>query len=247
MDLEFVPLLETQRDLYRTPRGFERFRSYLATMVDSDTGDIDLPLVAMNPMAADHVPALLDTLIALDADAIAAAEVAKHGPQLETEPGRYKVCLVVADDARGAWTNRYATEFAHRFEEVALYKRGWIVGILWSSEPADLATVREEVAASIHRAAYIRRHGIATNLGTMIEQEGTAMARAGCRHPEIEEDDLRYTEHVIEPLFRATDRPTIMAGLFGDEGAKALGYPPLGLSHRAGLALALDRASRAAR
>ena len=49
-----------------------------------------------------------------------------------------KVGLVVADDARGGWTERYCSEFSHRFEGKALDKRGWIVGILWASEtPSD--------------------------------------------------------------------------------------------------------------
>jgi hypothetical protein len=35
-----------------------------------------------------------------------------------------------------------------------------------------------------------------------------------------------------------TDRATVIAALFGDTAARDLGYPPLGLSPRAGLALA---------
>lgn len=31
MKLEYVPLLQMQRDLYDIPRGTERFRKYLAT------------------------------------------------------------------------------------------------------------------------------------------------------------------------------------------------------------------------
>ena len=50
MELEFVPLLGIQRDIYRLPRGRERFEAYLHTMVDSRTGDLALPLVDMNPM-----------------------------------------------------------------------------------------------------------------------------------------------------------------------------------------------------
>lgn len=47
MELEFVPLLRIQRDLYRLPRGRERFEAYLRTLVDSRTGDLALPLVDM--------------------------------------------------------------------------------------------------------------------------------------------------------------------------------------------------------
>ena len=50
MSLRYLPLLKTQLDLYAMPRGMERFRAYIKTMTDQDTGDLALPLVAMNPM-----------------------------------------------------------------------------------------------------------------------------------------------------------------------------------------------------
>jgi hypothetical protein len=46
----------------------------------------------------------------------------------------------------------------------------------------------------------------------------------------------------VEPLLEASDRATQMACLFGDAAANALGYRAQGLSHRAGLALALSQA-----
>src|SRR6516162_2553559 len=108
MDLEYVPLLQIQRDLYSLPRGMDRFRAYLRTMVDARTGDLELPLVAMNPMGKDHVPALLDRLLELQADDIGAMAAVTEHEHLKDEPGQYKVGLVIADDAHGGWTNRYA-------------------------------------------------------------------------------------------------------------------------------------------
>ncbi len=220
----------------------ERFRAYLRTMVDANTGDLELPLVAMNPMGKDHVAVLLDSLMGVDADAVAEAAVAAVRQHLKDEPGRFRVSVVVADDAHGGWTNRYASEFSHRFEEMALYKRGWVIGILWTSETSTLTTVRQEVVAAVHRAAHIQRHGAARTLREMLEQEGEAMALAGCAEPELGTDDLLYTRQVLEPLLDASDRATVMACLFGDDAANALGYRPHGLSHRAGLALALHQA-----
>ena len=57
-----------------------------------------------------------------------------------------KVSLVVADDARGGWTERYCSEFSHRFEGKALDKRGGMVGILWASE-----TPSDGFALALHR------------------------------------------------------------------------------------------------
>jgi hypothetical protein len=238
MVLSLVPLLRVQRELYALPRGMERFREYIKTMTDEATGDLALPLVAMNPMGRDHVPALIDEYLALGAEEIAeeaVRSVSADGPA-------FRVGLVVADDLKGGWTNRWASEFSHRIEEAAIRKRAWIVGILWTSEPASAQNVRDAVLTSIYRTEYLHTHAAPRTLGEMLEQEGYAMARAGCTTPQLDDDDLAYTRSVIAPLLGATDRATVISCLFGDPAARTLGYQPQGLSERAGLALALSHA-----
>jgi hypothetical protein len=254
MMLTFVPLLRVQRDLYAMPRGMERFREYIKTMTDGETGDLALPLVAMNPMGKEHVPALIDQYLALGAEEIAEGVVTQAGaeaPAVRTSDVRtatasavaeYRVALVVSDDLKGGWTNRWASEYSHRIEGAAITKRGWLVGILWTSEPAAAQHVRDAVLTSIYRADYLQTHAAPTTLGEMLDQEGYAMARAGCTTPQLDDDDLAYTRSVIKPHLPATDRATVIACLFGDRAAAALGYPPQGLSDRAGLALALSTA-----
>ena len=69
MNLEYVPLLPVQRDLHGVPRGPGRFREYLRTIFPGDGTVAELlPLLAMNPMGKGHVTALLDGLLAADAD-----------------------------------------------------------------------------------------------------------------------------------------------------------------------------------
>jgi len=226
------------------PRGMDRFREYIKTMTDAETGDLALPLVAMNPMGKDHVPALIDEYLALGAEEIAAHAVrsAEARSAKADQTADYKVALVVSDDLKGGWTNRWASEFSHRIEYAAITKRGWLVGILWTSEPASEQNVRDAVLTSIYRAEYLQTHAAAKTLGEMLDQEGYAMARAGCLTPQLDEDDLAYTRSVIKPHLGATDRATVIACMFGDRAAAALGYPPQGLSDRAGLAMALSQA-----
>jgi hypothetical protein len=223
------------------PRGMERFREYIKTMMDAETGDLALPLVAMNPMGKDHVPALIDDYLALGAEEIAEEATAK-AVALQTSDRAYRVALVVSDDLKGGWTNRWASEYSHRIEGAAITKRGWLVAILWTSEPASAQNVRDAVLTSIHRAEYLQTHAAPATLGEMLDQEGYAMARAGCTTPQLDDDDLAYTRSVITPHLGATDRATVIACMFGDRAAAALGYPPQGLSDRAGLALALSHA-----
>ena len=261
MNLTFVPLLRVQRELYAMPRGMERFREYIKTMTDAETGDLALPLVAMNPMGKDHVPALIDEYLALGAEEIAegavrsAAAPSRSAEALGADRLRamadrvgakadrsYRVALVVSDDLKGGWTNRWASEYSHRIEGAAITRRGWLVGLLWTSEPASEQNVRDAVLTSIHRAEYLHNHRAPVTLGEMLDQEGYATWRAGCTTPQLDDDDLAYTRSIVEPLRGATDRATVMACLFGDAAAKALGYSPQGLSDRAGFALALSDA-----
>ncbi len=242
MTLTFVPLLQVQRDLYSMPRGMERFREYIKTMTDAGTGDLALPLVAMNPMGKDHVPALIDDYLALGAERIADDAVRGAGPS-GPAAAHYRVALVVSDDLKGGWTNRWTSEYSHRIEGHAIVKRGWLTAILWTSEPAAADRVRQAVLTSIYRAEYLLAHPAPATLGEMLDQEGYVMARAGCRTPALDGEDLAYTRTVIDPLRASRDRATVMACLFGDTAARALGYEPQGLSDRAGFALALHDTS----
>jgi len=237
--LEFVPLLQVQRDLYRLPRGMERFRAYLQTMAGPEAKDLELPLGAMNPMGKDHVPALLDEYLAFDADELAAHAVVEVDPQLARVPGEFKVALVIADDAMGGWTDRYSSEFKARYGSKPLHKRGWITGTLWTGEPPSAQATREETLTAVYRAAYIQQHGFAVTLREMMAQEGYAMAMAGCLKPFLDDDEVEYTREMIAPHLDMKDYPLIMTSLFGDIAAASLGYTPLGLSERAGFALAL--------
>ena len=239
MELDLIPLLAIQHELYDMPRGALRFQAYLRTLRDQDTGDLALPLVTMNPMGKDHIPVLLDTLRQFGAEDVARNVIKEALPAVADVDGRFTVALVVADDAHGGWTDRYCSEYSHRFEGRALAKRGWIVAQLWTGDTPSPDLVREETASAIHRMAHIRRREPATTLGEMLEQEGTAMAAAGCTEPRVDAEDLTYTREVLAPFLGATDRATVIACLFGDDAAHALGYRAHGMSSRAGLALAL--------
>src|SRR5829696_8501074 len=114
MKLSFLPLLQIQRDLYAMPRGMERFREYIKAMTDAETGDLALPLVAMNPMGKDHIPALIDEYIALGAETIAQGAIDSATQTIPVASHEFRVGLVVSDDLKGGWTNRWASEFAHR-------------------------------------------------------------------------------------------------------------------------------------
>src|SRR4051794_38834169 len=116
MKLDYVPLLRIQRELHDIPLGRERFQEYLRTIWSPDDADGELiPMLLMNPMGKGHVAALLDDLIALDADGVAAHATQDAAKRLAEDPGECRVALVIADDLMGGGTNRYDYEFTLRF------------------------------------------------------------------------------------------------------------------------------------
>ncbi len=238
MKLELVPMLHMQRDLYNMPRGSERFRHYLHFMV-GDSDDVTfLPMVSMNPMGKEHVAATYDALLALDAESIAADALAEAEQRLSHVRDEFRVGLVVADDLMGGWTNRYAAEMS-RFNAQPQLKRHWIVARFWTSEQPSSEKVRSEVLTAVFRMAYAQQHGWPTTLRQMLLRETLAAAFAGVTDSPFDRDELAYTRDVIAPHLDSTDYPTQFAALFGDEAAAMFGYQALGLSPRAGLALAI--------
>ncbi|SIO00380.1 hypothetical protein SAMN05444166_1995 [Singulisphaera sp. GP187] len=245
MQIEFVPLLERQRNLYRIPRGGDRFSAYLRLMLNEAQNEVRFPpLVALNPMAGDDVAVLIDALIDLDTEEVATRAAVEASSQ-HTELVRcFSMGLVVADDVGGGWTNRYASEFflITGRGRSSPFQQSWIAGVLWSSEPATVRGVWETVQTAVHRTASIHRNGAAQTLRDYLSQEGDAMARAGCVAPTIDAEDLEYTRQLLTPELDETNPRTIMECLFGDEASRTLGFTPRGLSYRAGLALALHDA-----
>ncbi|HZN57027.1 MAG TPA: hypothetical protein VFD71_03050 [Planctomycetota bacterium] len=258
MKMDYIPLLCIQRELQGLPRNYARFQQYLRTMLGRDCVELP-PLGIMNPMGREHVTALLDALLELDADGIGARAAAEASAALREISGECKIALVVADDLMGGWTNRHDYEFQLRFGAglgslerdpdapsgfrlPRWLKDLWLIGVLWSSEPASARAVREAILLPAYRFAYVDRHGPARTLRERLVQEGHVMAAAGCAGPVLEDDDIDYTREVLAPFLDAEDKRTCIECLFGDAAARTLGFTPRGLSPWAGLALALHEA-----
>jgi hypothetical protein len=271
MNLDYVPLLRVMREIQGIPRGqppdfngMKRFRHFVRRIFPRKrNGEIDknavylIPLLAINPMAKDHVTALLDAYLAMDADGIGARVAAEVSARLVDVPGDFKVCLIVLDDLMGAGTNRYENEFTFRFGPAQLpsssgpqkrsrwLKDWWLTGVLWSSEAPSERAVREAILMAVHRVAYMHQHGPARTLRQMLAQEGQVMALAGCSGPTLDAEDIAYTREVLADFLDADDLRTCIECLFGDAAARTLGFTPCGLSPWAGLALALHDAQAA--
>lgn len=238
MNLTYVSLLKLQRDIYDVTSGRTRFDHYIGTMTDA-AGEMKYPLSALNPMAKEHVPALLDAYLAMGGDEIGRQVMLATHHHHQTIAGEFQQCVVLADDLGGGWTNRIATDFTYRFESKPMMRRGWIVGMLWSSEPAASHHIERAVREGIGRAVHIARFGYATTLREMIAQERYAQSIADVSH-DLDEDELAYNREVITPYLACDERPIQIACLYGDDAAAELGYEKMGLGRNAGFATPFD-------
>src|SRR5207248_649870 len=140
MQVSYLEVLGTLRELYAQPRTMARFRRYL----DEVTGggdDVALPIVVANPMAKDHALVRIDELLASGAEDIGRACAEEASERLRRVPGsvEIKASLVLADDVGGGWTNRYTTEAQVRFPRRGALKRPFATGLIWTSESATPA------------------------------------------------------------------------------------------------------------
>jgi hypothetical protein len=249
MPLEYIPLLTTQREIYNVPLGLERFKIYIKTILGSSEADIELaPLAAVNPMAKDHAKVYLEKLIALGADEVARAALVEFNSRIHTlEDFNIKASIVVCDDLKGGWTNRYLDEAKYilEFSKTNFLKRPWLAIPCWTSEDISGGQLRKNTLAALYRLAYMFWHKAIT-LKEIMVQEGYALVFAEDSRW-LGQEDLEYTRGVIEPYLETTLFPIQFACLYGDEIARSVGYQPLGLSHRAGFALALDDAEKSNR
>lgn len=243
MKFELVPILEKLRDLYLIPRGPDRFQAYidLATGGASATKDIPYPpLITVNPMAKEHALEFVESWISLGAEDVASTVLEEANLRLESVKysGTVKVGLSVLDDLMGGWTNRTFNDAARFKVGESLEKTGWVCVPVWTSEIPKLEELRSVVLESACRAAFVVQHGDPKTLREMMAQEGTVATFVN-RTLEFDAEELEYSRAVIVPHLDSTHQPTVIACLYGDEAAKELGYPPLGLSKNAGFQVAL--------
>jgi hypothetical protein len=255
MKVTLEPILRDCRAIYDLSEVMDRYWTYVR-LVNESKGEF-LPLGAFSPMGrrqADY----LDALIAMNAEGYAARVCQEVCAELESN-AVFRVMLVVVDEPRNGWTQRFLTDADWRFSSKTdqLPKMAapngfdrWVSVQLWTTEfngtdrTPTLEYVRQETRAALYRALYRREFGVPETLEAMMSQEGAVMSFSG-EKIQLEPDDLEFTRNILEPLSQSRDYPTNFAAMYGDEPAKSVGYAPLGLSSRAGFALALEQKKKA--
>lgn len=244
MRVTVVPALQALRSIYTVEGVMPRFEAYVNYMTG---GPELLPLGAFSPMGRQQPDYLDQLLLGVKAEDIAQSTADQVTTRLSFVPDHYKLVLVVVDAPPGknTWTHRWVTDAEWRLETKydAIAKADdsfdrWVTVQLWTDIPATASYIEQETQTTLFRAAHQSLRGIPRTLQDYLQQEGRAMAFAN-GSVELDSEDLDYSRQVLEPLLQSDHHPTCFAALYGDEIAKQVGYPPLGLSSHAGFQVGL--------
>ena len=248
--IDYIPTLTTLRELYSKLRNMTRFNWYIEQITGTNEAgklDIVMPIGDVNPMGREHCLAAVERLIAFDTDGVA-ANAAKEAAQrlsLDQVDLHARVFINLLDDLRGGWTQRHFKEAGYRYSSElgirANRERHFVLVAIWASEVERFSPdhVRQQTLDVVYRYTHMQQQGRPITLRQMMALDRLAAQFAGITEPTLDTDDLAYTREVIAPHLDATDAPTQLVCLFGDECAEATGYPKMGLSPRAGVALAI--------
>jgi hypothetical protein len=225
MAVQVVPTLSAMAGVYQlsTKGGpaSPRFGAYV------ELGRSGLPVSGYNPMTSKDVLGTIEALLDIEAERV-----------VQDTADRWAEPLGLVDDVEmsvtvafpGMWTDRLATEIEHR-----LLGCTWSQVLVWVDDTVSADAIVAQASAQLVRAAWTRLHGPPATLADAAGQEGLAAALGGT----VEDGSVgRGDPAVAEALDVLGDDPslgTMVAVLYGDDAAQALGWTPLGLDDHAGL------------
>jgi len=222
------PIIDEMLEFYATPIGPDRFKKYLFKLQGGNKDQLRLPIMGYNPMAKNHVVEKLVELKKLNIDSILEEtcqqvnnEFANTGDEIT------EVVINLADDLKGAWTDRYTTDFENTFNINALAKRNFCTPYFWSGEIFLESLIRERILEAIFRTAFVKTKDAPNTLGECVEQENFVRANIGKLSerniPAINSDSSFFQKNI-----NSTDYNVIFNFFYGDEASAALNYPVFG-------------------
>lgn len=241
MQFELFPLLERMIEFYQQPRGRQRFEDYLQMLRGDDPNNMEMPLPYFNPMAKDHVPALLVQLREIGAEAIMEQVIAEVNRQIKEDASllnaTFRVALSLADDRHGAWTNQYSTHYSNTFKPKGFLNYQFASPLFWTSEEQDSALVKHRTLETLWRTVYHQQNPFPETLAQHLQQEAFVQKKMGKTTIEVTEE-IELVQELYLAKQDAEEQNIIIPFLYGDLAAESLGYQSLGLKAYEGLELA---------
>lgn len=243
MSFQFSPIIDTMLDLYQQPRSIKRFKEYLKILQGDSKDDMLVPIGNFNPMGKEHVLEKLVELKKLKAEQLIAdilSEINKRSSPIK----EIKVSLVLADDLKGAWTNRYTTDFDSKFKLNALITRGFCTPLFWTSEEYSEELIKKRTLEYCLRTLYWLNASKPITLKEYMDQEVFVAEKSSSK--ELNNNCDFETLNNFYDQNKETDRYEIIFNFFyGDKACGELNFPVFGIKEEfAGFEFAKELAKR---
>jgi hypothetical protein len=217
-------------DLYEKPRSMERFQEYISTL-QNKKGEMVLPIVGFNPMAKEHILHKLVELKELKAEQVIQDTINSLNATLRKEQTQnaIKVVLNLADDLKGAWTNRYTTDYDSKFKINALVTRNFCTPFFWTSENYTKKLIISRTFEYAVRTIYWQTNTKPKTLKEHIEQEIYVALKCKIKSEKIDTTDFELLDNFYSKYQQSNDYSIIFNFLYGDNASKSLEFPTYGI------------------
>jgi hypothetical protein len=198
---------------------------------------VELPITGFNPMAKPHVTQRLLELKNMDAEGLMQQTLQKTNAEIRNQESQnkdiFKVCLSLADDHMGGWTNSYTTDYQSKFAFQAFAKRKFCIPYLFTKETFSAQKIINRTTEYCYRTLYWLDHPQKPlSLEDHIRQEAAVLSRTVAEDL-TDEESFRQCLSLYETQRTTESYPFIFAFLYGDQAAEELGHTPLGLKGEA--------------
>ncbi len=247
MKISLQPILRDLQEIYEHDGQMDRFNQYIHLMTHAK-GEI-LPLGDFSPMGKRQKD-YIDLLIASKAETFADSICQEVAIELDLEKD-YKAMLVIVDEPKNGWTQRYLTDAQSRFSDHPQLKKArsdenptyWIPIYLWTTDgdmnaihPSN-SYISQQVRSYIYRTFWQSRNGFPNTLATMIEQEAEVLKFSEQKF-EFIPSEIKEINMVIKKNLNSKNYAVNFSAMYGDKAAESVGYEKLGLPDYAGFIFA---------
>jgi len=230
MNFEILPTLDIMKELYSQPLTGQRFKDYLRELQGGTRGELVLPIAGFNPMAKGHILKKIKELEVLNAEQVMEEVAQKLNATLNsTENRTIKIALNLADDLKGAWTNRHSTDFDSKFKINAFVERGFCTPYFWTSEEYTTDLIKERVQNYLNRTIFWMKNGRTKTLEDHLNQEVFVMKSSERKASQLSTQEIENI-HTFYLNHKDTDDYSMIFNFFyRDDVSESLGYQSYGI------------------
>ncbi len=223
MQFRLIPIIDKMVEFYSVPPSIERFNKYLSILEGQTKGNLEIPIGSYNPMAKEHVRERLLELKQLNTEEVVEETLSLLNRQNNYPELTFGVCLNLADDLHGGWTNRITTNYQSKFQIHPLVKRHFCTPHFWTSETFSTDLIVSRTKEYVFHTLYFLDHGKPVTLNDHVEQLNFVQHNLSGNFTSIS------AKKSFEQYKSSEDYSVIINFLYGDNASELLGFRSLGI------------------